>query len=82
MDCKYYQDEFCVNASSPCVADWCPCAEYPELCKYYQGEKLIAPTYDELYEHWLKTKDKLKRKRKSANIEPLPGQVSLFDTTE
>ena len=81
MDCKYYQDDFCVNAASPCVADWCPCAEYPELCRYYQGEKYfcVNPTYDELYEHWLKTKYKQMRKRKD---EPLPGQLSLFDITK
>ncbi len=84
MDCKYYQDEFCVNAASPCVADYCPCVEYPELCRYYQGEKYfcVNPTYEELYEHWLKTKDKQKKKSKNAKVEPLPGQLSLFDTTE
>ena len=76
MDCKYYQDDFCVNAASPCVADWCPCAEYPELCRYYQGEKLVAPTYYELYEHWLKTK---KKKRKTDIIS---GQISFFDEEE
>ena len=37
MDCKYYQDEFCVNADSPCVADYCPCVEYPGLCRYYKS---------------------------------------------
>lgn len=78
--CKWYKDEFCVNADSPCVADYCPCTEYFNLCKYYSDG--LSPTYDELYEHWLKTKDKKKRKRKNVNIEPLPGQVSLFDTTE
>ena len=40
------------------------------------------PTYDELYEYWLKTKDKQKRKRKTQNTEPLSGQISMFDTTE
>lgn len=35
-----------------------------------------SPTYDELYEHWLKTKDKPKKKRK---LEQLPGQIDLFD---
>lgn len=37
MDCKWYQDEFCVNAASPCVADYCPCTEYPDLCRYYKS---------------------------------------------
>ena len=39
MDCKYYPDEFCVNANSPCVADYCPCVEYPTLCRYYKSLK-------------------------------------------
>lgn len=49
-------------------------------CCFTPNNKL--PTYDELYKHWLKTKDKPKRKRKSANTDPLPGQVSIFDATE
>lgn len=77
MNCKYYQDEFCVNADSPCVADYCPCTQYPDLCKYYEGSRNNSPTYAELYEHWLKTKDRPKRKPKQ-----LPGQLSLFNTTE
>ena len=32
--CKWYHDEFCTNGDSPCVADYCPVVEYPELCKY------------------------------------------------
>ena len=31
--CKWYTDEFCTNDQSPCVADYCPVVEYPELCK-------------------------------------------------
>lgn len=31
--CKWYNDEFCTNGDSPCVADYCPVVEYPELCK-------------------------------------------------
>lgn len=31
--CKWYNDEFCTNDKSPCVADYCPVVEYPELCK-------------------------------------------------
>ena len=34
------------------------------------------PTYEELYEHWLKTKDKAKKK---CDIDQLPGQTDLFD---
>lgn len=37
--CKWYNDEFCTNGDSPCVADYCPVAEYPELCKYKECEK-------------------------------------------
>ena len=80
MDCKWYKDEFCVNASSPCVADYCPCTEYPGLCRYYQGEKYFTtPTYDDLYEHWMKTKDCACRKRKDKQ---LPGQLNLFDVID
>lgn len=32
--CKWYNDEFCTNGESPCVADYCPVVEYPELCKH------------------------------------------------
>ena len=35
-----------------------------------------SPTYDELYEYWIKTKDKSKKKRKP---EQLPGQLDIFD---
>lgn len=38
-----------------------------------------APTYDELYEHWLKTKGKPKQKCKSKQ---LPGQLDMFDTID
>ena len=76
FDCKWYKDDFCVNADSPCVADWCPCAQYPDLCKYYKGTQSSAPTYEELYEYWIKTKDKPKRKRKN---DQLPGQTDMFD---
>ena len=78
--CKYYKDDFCTNADSPCVADWCPCTECPELCKYYKDAQNNMPSYDELYEYWLKTKDKSKRKpRKNVENEQLPGQLNMFD---
>lgn len=38
--CKWYNDEFCTNGDSPCVADYCPCMEYPELCKFRE-ENLV-----------------------------------------
>jgi hypothetical protein len=36
--CKWYNDEFCTNGDSPCVADYCPVVEYPELCKFRETE--------------------------------------------
>lgn len=36
--CKWYNDEFCTNGDSPCVADYCPVVEYPELCKCREVE--------------------------------------------
>lgn len=39
--CKWYNDEFCTNDKSPCVADYCPCVEYPELCKCRELDKDI-----------------------------------------
>ena len=32
MKCKYYKDDFCVNADSPYVADFCPVTESEEIC--------------------------------------------------
>lgn len=39
--CKWYNDEFCTNGDSPCVADYCPVVEYPELCKFREVDKDI-----------------------------------------
>ena len=39
--CKWYDDEFCTNAKSPCVADYCPVFEYPELCKHREFDNDI-----------------------------------------
>ena len=39
--CKWYNDEFCTNGDSPCVADYCPVVEYPELCKCRELDKDI-----------------------------------------
>lgn len=49
--------------------------------RVYEEDKApyIKPTYDELYKHWLKTKDKQKRKRKS---DQLPGQTDMFDVID
>ena len=35
--CRFLSDDFderCVNAECPVVADFCPCGEYQEICKY------------------------------------------------
>ena len=81
-DCKYYCKDYQLEGVCKKHSDWSeamPTIEYCLLgpCGDYEEEKL--PTYDELYEHWLKTKDRPNRKRK---MEPLPGQISLFDTKE
>lgn len=39
--CKWYNDEICTNDKSPCVADYCPVVEYPELCKHSGFDKDI-----------------------------------------
>lgn len=39
--CKWYDEEFCTNDKSPCVADFCPVVEYPELCKCRELDKDI-----------------------------------------
>ena len=38
MKCKWEQDEFCVNADCPYVADFCPCSEFQKICKYSETE--------------------------------------------
>ena len=37
--CKWYNEEICTNGDSPCVADYCPVVEYPELCKHREIEE-------------------------------------------
>lgn len=32
MKCKYYKEEFCVNADCPYRADYCPVTESEEIC--------------------------------------------------
>lgn len=38
--CKWYHEEFCTNDKSPCVADYCPVVEYPELCRYLEKPQI------------------------------------------
>jgi hypothetical protein len=77
MNCKYYcKDEgMCMLYSSRQETIYCqntPCGDYKEAES--------KPTYEELYEYWLKTKDKPKKKRrKKVEVEQLPGQLDMFD---
>ena len=41
--CKWYNEEMCTNVDSPCVADYCPVVQYPELCKYREPTIPQAP---------------------------------------
>lgn len=33
-ECKWCQDEFCVNDKCPMVADYCPVPDIPDVCKH------------------------------------------------
>lgn len=38
MNCKHLSDRFgevCVNADCPACTDFCPCVNYPGLCRYF-----------------------------------------------
>ena len=34
MECKYNQDEFCVNADCPMCGDYCPVPDIDGVCQY------------------------------------------------
>ena len=37
--CKWLSDSFseiCCNGDCPACADFCPCVNYPGLCRYYE----------------------------------------------
>ena len=34
MDCKWMQDEICVNADCPMCCDFCPVADVPGVCRF------------------------------------------------
>ena len=37
MTCKWLSDDFnevCTNADCDCVADFCPCVAYPQICRH------------------------------------------------
>ena len=37
-ECKYCIGEVCVNADCPLVADFCPVADTPDVCRYEERE--------------------------------------------
>lgn len=39
MECKWCQDEICVNDQSPMRADYCPVPDTPDVCRYEEREK-------------------------------------------
>ena len=40
MTCKYCKDEICTNVESPAVADYCPCFNYNNICRYAEPKHL------------------------------------------
>ena len=34
FECKWCQDEVCVNAQCPMCADYCPVPDTPDVCKH------------------------------------------------
>ena len=38
-DCKYCQDEVCVNADCPMRADFCPVPDIPGVCRFEEREE-------------------------------------------
>ena len=38
-DCKYCQDEICVNADCPMCADFCPVPDIPGVCRFEEREE-------------------------------------------
>ena len=42
MDCKWMQDEICVNADCPMCADYCPVPDIPGVCRFEEREVTMA----------------------------------------
>ena len=38
-DCKYCQDEICVNVDCPTCCDYCPVADVPGVCRFEEREE-------------------------------------------
>ena len=59
-DCKWMQDEICVNADCPMCADYCPVADYEGVCRFEDrvgidqfktnGDRIRVMTDEELSE--------------------------------
>ena len=41
-DCKYCQDEVCVNADCPMCCDFCPVVDVPGVCRFEERNKTNA----------------------------------------
>lgn len=39
MDCKYCQDEICVNADCPMCCEFCPVVDVPGVCRFEEREE-------------------------------------------
>jgi hypothetical protein len=57
--CKWYNDEFCTNGDSPCVADYCPVVYYPELCKCREEVKDKSKEVNDLVKENTLTDEKI-----------------------
>ena len=38
-DCKWMQDEVCVNSECPMCADFCPVPDIPGVCRFEEREE-------------------------------------------
>lgn len=64
MKCKYNIDEICVNADCPYMADYCPCYEEDEICKYRED-----PIYqDDAEVEYQQLKKTIKNKKERRGI--------------
>lgn len=45
-DCKWMQDEICVNAECPMCADYCPVPDIEGVCRFEDRADCIEKPYD------------------------------------
>lgn len=38
-ECKWMQDEICVNADCPVCCDYCPVVDYPGVCRFEEVDQ-------------------------------------------